>query len=80
MIAVPSANKVAVVDFRAMNVAHVVDVPPAPQETLIRPDGKIAYVSCDASKKVAAIKTADWTVDRLIDAGPAADGLAWAGR
>lgn len=79
VIAVPSANKVAVIDLKTLKVAHVVDVPAAPQETLIRPDGEIAYVSCDASKKVAAIKTSDWTVEKLIDAGPVADGLAWAG-
>lgn len=79
VIAVPSANKVAVVDLKTMKVARVIEVPAAPQETLIRPDGKVAYVSCDASKKVAAIKTSDWTVEKLIDAGPAADGLAWAG-
>jgi len=78
VIAIPSAKKVAVIDLESMKVAHVIDVPSAPQETLIRPDGEIAYVSCDASKKIAAIKTADWTIEKLIDAGPAADGLAWA--
>jgi DNA-binding beta-propeller fold protein YncE len=55
-------------------------VPAAPQEVLIRPDGKTAYVSCDASHKVAAISTSDWKVEKLIDAGAGADGLAWAGR
>jgi DNA-binding beta-propeller fold protein YncE len=63
-----------------MKVAHTIDVPAAPQEVLIRPDGKVAYVSCDASRKVAAISTSDWKVERLIDAGAGADGLAWAGR
>lgn len=80
VIAVPSANQVAVVDLKTMKVAHVIDVPAAPQETLIRPDGKIAYVSCDASKKIAAIATSSWRLEKLIDAGPGADGLAWAGQ
>jgi YVTN family beta-propeller protein len=80
VIAISSANKVAVIDLQSMKVAHVIDVPAAPQETLIRPDGKIAYASCDASKKIAVIKTSDWTVETLIEAGPAADGLAWAGQ
>lgn len=80
VIAVPSANQVAVVDLKTMKVAHVIDVPAAPQETLIRPDGKIAYVSCDASKKIAAIATSGWRLEKLIDAGPGADGLAWAGQ
>ena len=47
-------------------------------EVLVRPDGAVAYVSCDASHKVAEIQTSNWTVSRLIDAGPGADGLAWA--
>jgi DNA-binding beta-propeller fold protein YncE len=61
-----------------MKVMNSIDVPAAPQEVLMRPDGKIAYVSCDASHKVAAIRTSDWTVETLIDAGKGADGLAWA--
>jgi DNA-binding beta-propeller fold protein YncE len=63
-----------------MKVAHLLDVPAAPQEALVRPDGQIAYVSCDASHKIAVIRTSNWTVEKLIDAGPVADGLAWAGR
>ena len=80
VVAVRTANKVAVVDLAAMKVAHVIDVPAAPQESLARPDGQFVYVSCDASHKIAAIRTSDWTVEKLIDAGPSADGLAWAGR
>jgi hypothetical protein len=45
---------------------------------LIRPDGAVAYVSCDASHQIAEIQTSTWKVSRLIDAGPSADGLAWA--
>jgi YVTN family beta-propeller protein len=79
IVAVPTTNKVAIVDLATMQVAHVIDVPAAPQESLVRPDGQVAYVTCDASKKIAAIRTSDWTVEKLIDAGPSADGLAWAG-
>jgi YVTN family beta-propeller protein len=78
VVAMPSAGKVAVVDLKTLAVAQTVDVPAAPQEVLVRPDGAIAYVSCDVSGKVAAIRTSDWKVDALIDAGKAADGLAWA--
>jgi DNA-binding beta-propeller fold protein YncE len=78
VIAVPRANKVAVADLKAMKVAHAIDVPAAPQETLIRLDGKMAYISYAASKKIAAINTADGRIEKLIDAGPGADGLAWA--
>jgi DNA-binding beta-propeller fold protein YncE len=57
---------------------RVLDVPKTPQEVLVRPDGRVAYVSCDASGQVAEIDLADWKVSRLISAGPLADGLAWA--
>jgi DNA-binding beta-propeller fold protein YncE len=80
VVAVRTTNKVAVIDLREMKVAHVLDVPAAPQEALVRPDGKAAYVSCDASHKIAVIRTSDWTVEKMIDAGPSADGLAWAGK
>jgi len=78
VIAVPARNQVAVVDLRTMEVAHTLDVPRVPQETLVRPDGAEAYVSCDASAKVAVIETKEWSVRKLIDAGKTADGLAWA--
>jgi len=63
VVAVRTANKVAVVDLGAMKVAHVIDVPAAPQEVLMRPDGQVAYVSCDTSHKIAVIRTSDWTVE-----------------
>src|SRR5712692_2446336 len=69
VVAVRTANNVAVVDLDTMKVAHVIDVPAAPQEVVVRPDGRDAYVSCDASHKVAVIRTSDWTVEKLIDAG-----------
>jgi DNA-binding beta-propeller fold protein YncE len=78
IVALPTANKVAVVDLNGMKVAHVIDVPSAPQFVLVRPDNQVAYVSCDASHKVAAINVSTWKVDKLIDAGKGADGLAWA--
>ena len=61
-----------------MQVARRIDVPSTPQEILIRPDGKIAYVSCNTSGKVAAIYLGEWTVQKLIVAGKFADGLGWA--
>lgn len=77
LIAVPGASSVAVIDLAASKVIKEIKVPQSPQEVVIRPDGKIAYVSCSASHQVAAIQIGDWSV-KLIDAGPGADGLAWA--
>ena len=78
VVAAPNGNKVVVVDLSTMKVAHTIDVPAAPQEVVVRPDGRVAYVSCDVSHKIAVIRVSDWTVEKLIDAGPTADGLAWA--
>jgi DNA-binding beta-propeller fold protein YncE len=80
VVALRTGNQVAVVDLKTMQVAHTVEVPAVPQEVVIPPNGKLAYVSCDASHKVAAIRIADWKVEKIIEAGPGADGLAWAGR
>ncbi len=77
LVAVQSLNQVAVVDLQALKVARTIDVPKAPQEIVIADDGT-AYVSCNASGKVAAIDTANWKVTKLIDAGKGADGLALA--
>jgi DNA-binding beta-propeller fold protein YncE len=63
-----------------MKVSRTIDVPKAPQEVLVRPDGAVAYVSCDASKQVAVLDLKEWKVQKLIDAGHGADGLAWAPR
>jgi DNA-binding beta-propeller fold protein YncE len=78
VVAVPTVNKVSVVDLKTLKVVHNIDVPKAPQEVLIGPANEFAYVSCDASRKIAAINTTDWTVAKLIEAGKSADGLAWA--
>ena len=78
VIALFKANQVAVIDLTTMKVAHTLDVPRAPQEVVVRPDGAEAYVSCDASHQVAVIDTKNWKVKKLIEAGPGADGLAWA--
>jgi DNA-binding beta-propeller fold protein YncE len=61
-----------------MKVVRTIAVVAAPQEILIRPDGKVAYVSCNTSGKVAAIDLTDWKVQSMIDVGRDADGLAWA--
>jgi len=49
-----------------------------PQEIVVRPDGKTAYVSCETSNQVAEINLKTWTLTRLIATGKATDGLAWA--
>jgi YVTN family beta-propeller protein len=79
VIAIPGVNKVGLLDLKTMQLARTLDVPKAPQEVVVRPDGRVAYVSCDASHKVAVIDLKEQKVERMIEAGPQADGLAWAG-
>ena len=78
LLTLPDANKVGVLDLASMKIARLVDVDKLPQEILVRPDGEVAYVSCMASGKIAAINLKTWSVEKLISAGPQADGLAWA--
>ena len=77
LVALPGPNEVAVVDLASLAVSKNIGVPSSPQEVLITPDGKMAYVSCSQSARIAAIRVGDWSV-KVIEAGPGADGLAWA--
>jgi YVTN family beta-propeller protein len=74
----PTSDSVSIVNLHSMKVEQVIHVPPDPQEILVRPDDRIAYVSCDQSKQVAAIDLSSGKVQKLIDVGAGADGLGWA--
>ena len=78
VVAMSRINQVGILDLETLKVVRTFVVPKAPQEVLVRPDGMAAYVSCDASRQVAVIDLKNWKVEKLIDAGPGADGLAWA--
>lgn len=78
LVCVPPTKQLAIVDLQTMKVVHTVDLPRSPQEVIVRPDNKMAYVSCDSAHKVAAVSIPDWNVAQLIDAGKGTDGLAWA--
>lgn len=78
LVALSGINKVAIIDLESMEVARTFDVPKAPQEVLVQPDGRAAYVSCDASHQIAMINLETWHIEKLIEAGRGADGLAWA--
>ena len=80
LVPMMAVNKIAVIDLKTMAVAKNIELAAGthPQEALVRPDGKAAYVSCDHSGQVAEIDTANWTLKRMIDTGKVSDGLAWA--
>ena len=80
VVALININEVAIVDLATMKVTATMKVPKAPQAVIVRPDGAVAYVSCDASAQVAVIDLKTNQVSALIDAGKTADGMAWAAR
>ena len=77
LITQPSVDSVSILNLRSMKIEQLIHVPADPQEILVRPDDRIAYVSCDQSRQVAAIDLSSGKVDKLIDVGAGADGLAW---
>jgi len=81
-LVVTMQSGIAALNLQTMEVAQVLEVPGKPQEVLIAPDGKTAYVSSMVGKErgvVAVIDLGVWKVTSLIDVGKGADGLAWAG-
>lgn len=78
LVTLQSANKVAVVDLSQMKVVRSVSVAAGPVQILVRPG--VAYVSCTGDGKVAVLNLETWKVEKLIETGPGADGLAWAER
>jgi YVTN family beta-propeller protein len=69
---------VDVIDLKSMTVVETIAVGKSPQEVLVRPDGKAAYVSCIGSNQVAEIDATTWKVSRMIATGNGTDGLGWA--
>jgi YVTN family beta-propeller protein len=78
LVALPDANKVALIDLLTMQVTRNIDVPAYPQEVLITPDGHTAYVSCMHANQVAVIDVGSGKAMKTIDTGKDTDGLAWA--
>jgi len=78
IVTLSHANQLAIVDLATRKVVHTLELPRSPQESVVRPDGGAVYVSCDSARQVAEIDPQTWTVRRLLQAGPVADGLAWA--
>jgi YVTN family beta-propeller protein len=78
LITLLGVNGLGVLDLSSRQLVRTIEVPKAPQEVVVRPDGACAYVSCDVSRQVAVVDLKEWRVTRLIAAGALADGLAWA--
>ncbi|ADV82153.1 YncE family protein [Terriglobus saanensis] len=70
------SHEVAIVDLASLKVVKTIPLEEIPTEVIVRPDGKVAYVSC--GHRVAALDTSTWAVQNWIATGNGADGLAWA--
>ncbi len=73
MAALRTAGAVALIDVRTHTFVRTLRTGGTPTEILIRPDGKVAYVSCDTN--VAVIDLARMEVTGALKAGAGADGL-----
>ncbi len=80
LIAMPTANQVAVIDLHAGKVARTIDVCALPQEVVLNPnDPNLAYVSCMTAKgQVGILDVAAGKMRTAVDAGQTTDGLGWA--
>ena len=67
---------VAIIDAHTLALVRTVQTGGVPTEILVRPDSRIAYVSC--GKNVVPIDLARMEVIGSLTAGNGADGLAWA--
>jgi hypothetical protein len=61
-----------------MQVVRSVDTPADPEELLMQPGGKIAWVSCVDSHTEAELDLTTWQITRKIVTGKNSDGIAWA--
>jgi len=78
LVTLQTADQVAVIDLSQMKVVRTVPVAADPVQILVRPG--VAYVSCTKDGKVAVLNLESWKVEKLIETGPGADGLAWVER
>ena len=76
LVTIPSLHSIVVLDLRSSVIERSIQVPPEPQEVLLR-DNRVAYVSCAESKEVAEIDISSGKITKLLTTGAGADGLAW---
>lgn len=78
LIALPTLDKVAVINLHTMNLMRTVAVGRQPQEVLICPDHHVAYVSCFGGQEISVIDLSQWRLVARIPVGRKPDGMAWA--
>jgi DNA-binding beta-propeller fold protein YncE len=65
------------IDLATLKIAKSFELPGAPSEILVRPDGGVVFVSCMDSGKIAVVDLRAWQQEEAIVMTPGVDGLAW---
>jgi DNA-binding beta-propeller fold protein YncE len=78
LVTLPEKNKLAVVDIAAMKVIRSIDTPTDPEEVLVQPNNKSAWISSPASHTESELDLTTWQITKRIQTGKNSDGIAWA--
>ncbi|MDE3199498.1 MAG: beta-propeller fold lactonase family protein [Acidobacteriota bacterium] len=78
LMTVPKKSEIQVVDLKTMQVARKISTMADPEEVIITPDDKTAWVSSPATGSVAQIDLAKWEMVHKVETGHNSDGLTWA--
>ena len=80
VIALRSANAVAIVDFAADRALHIIPVPAGPQIIVLDPTHRRAFSACHIAEEIVEVDIRSGRVVRTMAAGRNPDGLAWVPR
>ena len=78
LVTLPEKNKLAVVDIAAMKVIRSIDTPTDPEEVLVQPNNKSAWISSPASHTESELDLTTRQITKRIQTGKNSDGIAWA--
>jgi DNA-binding beta-propeller fold protein YncE len=65
------------IDLATLKIAKSFELPGAPSEILVRPDGGVAFISCMDTGKIAVVDLLAWEQKEAIVMTRGVDGLAW---
>jgi YVTN family beta-propeller protein len=77
LLAVSATGKLYAVDLTSLKVDKSFDIPDGGNVVTVTPDGKVAYVSCRTSGKIAVLDLTKWMIEEPITLTPGVDGTAW---
>ena len=74
----PKKGAIEVIDLQTMQVARKIATQADPEEVIVTPDDKEAWMSSPATGSVAEIDLAQWELVHKVETGRNSDGIAWA--